>query len=64
MPTWNPGSPCFVRTWLSDLGRVAIEYGTVSADWMRNDEDLANLKSHPRYDELLARVEKRECANL
>ena len=35
----------------------AIQHGTVSAAWMRNDEDLANLRSDPRYAELLERLE-------
>jgi adenylate cyclase len=38
----------------------AIQHGTVSAAWMRNDEDLANLRSDPRYAELLERLESRE----
>ena len=38
----------------------AIEHGTVSAAWMRNDEDLANLRSDPRYAKLLERLESRE----
>ena len=38
----------------------AIEHGTVSAAWMRNDEDLANLRSDPRYAELLERLDSRE----
>lgn len=47
------------------LGRVdealgcleqAIENGTISADWMRNDKDLENLHEHPRYEELLNSV--------
>ena len=38
----------------------AIQHGTVSAAWMRNDEDLANLRSDPRYAELLERLEARE----
>ena len=41
----------------------AAEGGTVSADWMRNDEDLVNLRSSPRYEELLQRLEAREEGN-
>ena len=35
----------------------ATRHGTVSAAWMRNDEDLANLRSDPRYTELLEQLE-------
>ena len=38
----------------------AVEHGTVSSDWMRNDEDLASLRSNPRYEALLQRVEEKE----
>jgi TolB-like protein/Tfp pilus assembly protein PilF len=38
----------------------AIQHGTVSAAWMRNDEDLANLRSDARYAELLKQLEARE----
>jgi adenylate cyclase len=38
----------------------ATEHGTVSAAWMRNDEDLANIRSDPRYTELLEQLEARE----
>jgi adenylate cyclase len=38
----------------------AVEHGTVSAAWMRNDEDLVSLRSHTRYADLLRRVEKNE----
>lgn len=34
----------------------AIEKGTASSGWMRNDEDLANLHGHPRYEALLDEV--------
>jgi len=34
----------------------AAEKGTISDDWMRNDTDLVNLHSHPKYEALLARV--------
>jgi adenylate cyclase len=40
-----------------DLLEQAIEKGTVSASWMRNDEDLVSLRDSPKYDELLARLE-------
>ena len=36
----------------------AIDNGTVSLAWMRNDEDLKNLRGHPRYDELLDSLER------
>lgn len=35
----------------------AIETGTVSLAWMSNDEDLANLRSHPRFEQLLQKLE-------
>jgi adenylate cyclase len=35
----------------------AIEKGTVSASWMRNDEDLVSLRDIPKYVELLARLD-------
>ena len=38
----------------------AVQHGTVSAAWMRNDEDLASLHSNPRYAELLEQLEARE----
>ncbi len=41
---------------LEYLGQ-AIEYGTVSLAWMRNDEDLANLRPDPRFGEMLAKLE-------
>jgi len=40
-----------------DYLEQAIENGTVSAAWMRNDEDLQNLRSHPKYSELVQRLE-------
>ena len=30
-----------------------IEAGTISAAWMRNDDDLANLRDDPRFEKLL-----------
>ena len=38
----------------------AARHGTVSVDWMRNDEDLANLRDEPRYAALLAGAETGE----
>ncbi len=43
-----------------DFLERAVDGGTVSADWMRNDEDLASLRSNPRYAELLSRLNGRE----
>ena len=34
----------------------AADNGTISADWMKNDADLVNLHSHPRYAALLEKV--------
>lgn len=34
----------------------AVEKGTISEDWMRNDKDLVNLHSHPGYKKLLERI--------
>jgi adenylate cyclase len=39
-----------------DFLERAAEVGAVSADWMKNDKDLANLHSFPRYAALLSRV--------
>jgi len=36
-----------------DYLEEAMAQGTVSAVWMRNDEDLANLRDHPRFETLL-----------
>jgi TolB-like protein/Flp pilus assembly protein TadD len=47
-----------------DYLEQAIEYGTVSADWMRNDEDLVNLRASPRYAGLLEQVENSEQTRL
>jgi len=38
----------------------AIVHGAVSAAWMRNDEDLASLRKHPRYLKLLQSAEQDE----
>ena len=40
-----------------ELLEQAIEKGTVSASWMRYDEDLASLHDSPKYKELLARLD-------
>ena len=45
-----------IETALDYLER-AIEKGTVSAAWMRNDEDLSSLRSHARFEEMLKRLE-------
>ena len=34
----------------------AVEHGTLSAAWMRNDKDLESLHGHPRYEALLEKV--------
>ncbi len=47
-----------------DYLEKAVEHGTVSSDWMRNDEDLVPLRDNPRYGELLRRVEEKESAPL
>ena len=36
----------------------AVDHGAVSAAWMRNDEDLANLRDIPEFAKLLQRVEQ------
>ncbi len=38
-----------------DYLEQAVDNGTVSQDWMRNDSDLESLHGHPRYEALLAR---------
>ena len=43
-----------------DYLEQAVEHGTVSSDWMRNDEDLVSLRSTPRFAALLRRVEEKE----
>jgi TolB-like protein/Tfp pilus assembly protein PilF len=43
---------------LDYLGQ-AIEHGTVSASWMKNDEDLVSLHGLPRYREMLAKLEQK-----
>ena len=37
------------------LKRV-VDAGTISAAWIRNDEDLANLRGDPRFEELLKKL--------
>ena len=39
----------------------AVEHGTISSDWMRNDEDLVNLRDNRRFVEILGRVANNEC---
>ena len=34
----------------------AVEHGTVSEAWMRNDADLVSLRDHPRFEALLQQV--------
>jgi TolB-like protein/Flp pilus assembly protein TadD len=46
-----------------DYLEQAVEHGTVSSDWMRNDEDLVSLRGNPRYAALLQRVEEKENPN-
>lgn len=36
----------------------AIEHGTVSASWMKGDEDLVSLRGLPEFQQILARVGK------
>ena len=38
------------------LGK-AVKFGTVSAAWMRNDDDLENLRGDPRFEKLLRELE-------
>ncbi|MEN8374746.1 MAG: tetratricopeptide repeat protein [Gemmatimonadota bacterium] len=45
-----------------DYLEQAIEHGTVSASWMRNDEDLASLHGHPRYAQMLSSLEKKDAS--
>ena len=40
---------------LDHLERAA-EIGTISMDWMQNDSDLDNLRSHPRFASVLRKV--------
>jgi len=43
-----------------DVLERAADNGTVSENWMKNDEDLVNLRSHPRYAALLDRISRDE----
>ena len=45
-----------------DYLEKAVARGTVSSDWMRNDEDLVSLRDNPRYTALLQHVEAKEAA--
>ena len=45
-----------------DYLEQAVAHGTVSSDWMRNDEDLVSLRGNPRYALLLQRVVDKERA--
>ncbi len=45
-----------------DYLEQAVEHGTVSSDWMRNDEDLVSLRGSSRYAALLKRVVEQEQA--
>lgn len=38
----------------------AIRTGTVNVAWMRNDEDLANLRGYPRFADMLQSLEAEE----
>ena len=39
-----------------DYVEQAIDHGTVSAAWMRNDADLASVRDHPRFESMLQRL--------
>lgn len=41
-----------------DYLEQALERGTISLDWMRNDEDLASLRANPRYLALSQKLEQ------
>ena len=43
-----------------DYLEQAVAHGTVSSDWMRNDEDLVSLRGNPRYAALLQCVVDKE----
>lgn len=43
-----------------DYLEAAIANGMVSGAWIRNDADLDSLRSHPRFDVLLARIDRLE----
>ena len=40
-----------------DYLEKAVEFGAISSAWIHNDEDLASLRNHPRYTELLRRID-------
>lgn len=42
------------------LSRV-IEAGTISEAWIRNDEDLANLRGDPRFEQLMQSLDEAKC---
>ena len=46
-----------------DYLEEAVAHGTVSSDWMRNDEDLVSLRGNARYSALLQRIVDRERAS-
>ena len=48
--------------WGDRVIEQAVEHGTVSSDWMRNDEDLVSLRGSSRYAALLKRVVEQEQA--
>jgi adenylate cyclase len=41
-----------------ELLEHAVARGFSQSDWVRNDPDLTSLRSHPRYRELLASLDK------
>ena len=43
-----------------DYLEEAIGIGTISADWMRNDEDLVNLRGNPRFEALMQKLGSEE----
>ena len=45
-----------------DYLEQAVAHGTVSSDWVRNDEDLVLLRGNPRFAVLLQRVVEKERA--
>ena len=47
-----------------DYLESAIEKGAVNAVWMKNDEDLANLRNHPRYESILRHLENQSGAEM
>ena len=65
----DPGDPVVrynVACNLATLGEIdkaldylgkAVKQGTISASWMRNDDDLANLRDDPRFQALVQTLE-------